>query len=88
MRSFSMADSMKWVSFRPTEDTLKASREKACFPTRNVYLKEKKIENSAVSGSSPCPTFGQGVKGQGSRVEGNMSRLEQLSVLPTLYSTT
>ena len=41
-----MADSMKWVSFRPTEDTLKASREKACFPTRNVYLKEKKIENS------------------------------------------
>ena len=46
MRSISMADSMKWVSFRPTEDTLKASREKACFPTRNVYLKEKKIENS------------------------------------------
>ena len=34
------------------------------------------------------PTFGQGVKGRGSRVEGNMSRLEQLSVLPTLYSTT
>ena len=46
MRSISMADSMKWVSFRPTEDTLKASREKACLPTRNVYLKEKKIENS------------------------------------------
>ena len=49
MRSISMADSMKWVSFRPTEDTLKASREKACFPTRNVYLKEKKIENSQES---------------------------------------
>lgn len=45
------------------------------------------FEESACKCRSPTQ-FGQGVEGRRSKVKGNMSRLEQLSALPTLYSTT